>query len=84
MEASNSRPSIERAAILLMTLGEEDAAAVLKQMSAKEVQRVGTAMAQLGGVSREDVSAVLGQFSPRISISRPRSASTLINMYARS
>ncbi len=57
------RSGAERAAILLMTLGEQEAAAVLKQLNAKEVQRVGVAMAQLAGVSREDVSSVLGQFS---------------------
>jgi flagellar motor switch protein FliG len=61
-EEQSSRSGVERAAILLMTLGEQDAAAVLKQLNAKEVQRVGAAMAQLSGVSREDVSAVLNSF----------------------
>src|SRR5690606_31316411 len=53
----------ERAAILLLTLGESEAAQVLKHMGAKEVQRVGTAMARLTGVTREQVHEVLADFS---------------------
>jgi flagellar motor switch protein FliG len=52
----------DRAAILLLTLGEEDAAAVLQHMGPKEVQRVGTSMARLNNVSREQVEAVLARF----------------------
>lgn len=57
---SSLRP-IQRAAILLMTIGEENAAAVLKNMGPKEVQRVGAAMAELNNISRSDVEqAVYG------------------------
>jgi flagellar motor switch protein FliG len=49
----------QRAAILLLTLGEQEAAEVLKHLSARDVQAVGTAMAGLSGVSREQVVAVL-------------------------
>lgn len=52
----------ERAAVLLMSLGEDDAAAVLKHMGPKEVQRIGTAMASLRNVSRNDVGEVLDGF----------------------
>ncbi len=52
----------ERAAVLLMTLGEQQAAEVLRHMGPKEVQKVGAAMAQLGAVSKEQVSAVLDDF----------------------
>jgi flagellar motor switch protein FliG len=62
-EGSESRSGTDRAAILLLTLGEQEAAQVLKHMSAREVQRVGTAMARLTGVSRAEVSAVLSNFS---------------------
>ena len=61
-----NRPGVEQAAILLLTLGEQDAAQVLKHMGAKDVQRVGQAMAQLTGVSREEVSLVLGRFATRV------------------
>jgi flagellar motor switch protein FliG len=61
-----SRPGAERAAILLMALGEQDAAEVLKHLSAKEVQRVGSAMAQMANIPREEVAVVLEQFSSHI------------------
>ncbi len=57
------RSGTERAAILLLTLGEQEAAQVLKHMGAKEVQRVGAAMAQLKQVSREEVTTILTDFS---------------------
>ncbi len=60
------RPGVERAAILLLALGEQDAAQVLKHLGAKDVQRVGAAMAQLNGVSREEVSTVLSNFSSKV------------------
>ena len=55
-------PRVEQAAILLMSLGENDAAEVLKHMGPKEVQRVGVAMAQMKDVSKDDVTYVLNQF----------------------
>ena len=51
----------ERAAILLMTLGEQAAASVLRHMDVEEVQRLGTAMAGLADVPRERVTDVLGE-----------------------
>ena len=61
-ERNDSRSGTDRAAILLLTLGEQEAAQVLKHMGAREVQRVGTAMAQLANVSREEVGNVLTNF----------------------
>src|SRR5690348_15873749 len=58
-----SRSGTERAAILLLTLGESEAAQVLKHMGAKEVQRIGTAMAKLEKVSREEVHGVISDFA---------------------
>ena len=52
----------QNAALLLMALGEDEAAEVLKYMGAKEVQQLGAAMATLGGVSREDAGGVLDAF----------------------
>lgn len=49
----------QRAAILLLTLGEQDAAEVLKHLSARDVQAVGSAMAALSGVTREQVEKVI-------------------------
>src|ERR1700744_3618245 len=61
-----ARSGTERAAILLLTLGEQEAAQVLKHMGAKEVQRIGTAMSKLANVSREEVHTVITQFSQSV------------------
>jgi flagellar motor switch protein FliG len=65
--ADDDRTGTERAAILLLTLGEHEAAQVLKHMGAREVQKIGAAMAQLQNVSREEVSVVLTDFSDGVS-----------------
>jgi flagellar motor switch protein FliG len=61
-----ARSGTERAAILLLTLGESEAAQVLKHMGAKEVQRIGAAMAKLANVSREEVHGVISEFSQNV------------------
>lgn len=53
---------VDAAAILLMSLGEADAAQVLKHMGPKEVQRVGTSMAALKDISQEEVESVMIEF----------------------
>jgi flagellar motor switch protein FliG len=65
-EKDSGRTGTERAAILLLTLGEQEAAQVLKHMGAKEVQRIGTAMSKLANVSREEVHSVIAQFSSSV------------------
>ncbi len=50
------------AAVLLLALGESEAATVLKHLDAKVVQRLGTAMAQLKSASRDEVSDVVTDF----------------------
>jgi flagellar motor switch protein FliG len=57
------RSGTERAAMLLLTLGEQEAAEVLKHMGAKDVQKVGSAMAQMANVSRDEVGGVLTKFT---------------------
>lgn len=53
---------VDKAAILLLSLGETDAAQVLRHMGPKEVQRVGVAMASMRNVHREQVEQVMGEF----------------------
>jgi len=53
---------VQRAAVVLLSLGEAQAAEVLKHMSAKEVQKLGVAMTSVSGVSRESVGKVIDQF----------------------
>ena len=48
----------ERAAILLLSLNEEDAAGIIRHLEPKHVQRVGSAMAQANDLSQEKVGAV--------------------------
>ena len=57
------RSGTERAAIFLLSLGEQEATEVMKHMGAKDVQRIGAAMTQLQNVSRTDVSKVLSDFN---------------------
>jgi flagellar motor switch protein FliG len=54
---------LEDSAILLMSLGEEEAAEVFKQLAPKEVQRLGETIARLKTVPRERVEAVLERFT---------------------
>ena len=61
--ATKPKDGTERAAILMLALGEKGAADVLKHLSPRDVQKVGTAMAGMSGVSRELVATVLNDFS---------------------
>jgi len=54
---------LENAAILLMSLGEEDAANVFKHLTPKEVQGLGETIAKMKTISRERVDSVLEQFN---------------------
>jgi flagellar motor switch protein FliG len=65
-QEKEARSGTERAAILLLTLGEQEAAQVLKHMGAKEVQRIGTAMSKLANVSKEEVHGVITQFTSSV------------------
>ncbi|MDW6001515.1 flagellar motor switch protein FliG [Vibrio mangrovi] len=48
----------EKAAILLLSLNEEDAAGIIRHLEPKQVQRVGSAMARSSELSQDKVSAV--------------------------
>ena len=54
---------LENAAILLMSLGEEEASEVFKHLAPKEVQRLGETIAKLKVVSRDRLEDVLGKFT---------------------
>jgi len=57
---------VDQAAILLLTLGEASAAEILKHMGPKEVQRLGTAMAQLNNIQQYEVEVVLSNFMDEV------------------
>ncbi len=52
----------QRASLLLLAVGQQRAASVLKHMGPKEVQMIGTNMASLGNISSEMVDMVLEEF----------------------
>ena len=54
---------LENAAILLMSLGEEDAAGVFKHLTPKEVQGLGETIAKMKSVTRDRVDDVLQLFT---------------------
>jgi len=54
---------LENAAILLMSLGEEEAAGVFKHLTPKEVQGLGETIQKLKSISRERVDGVLELFN---------------------
>ena len=60
--ASLDEDGLEKSAILLMTLGEEEAAEVFKHLAPKEVQRLGETIARMKSVTRERVEQVMESF----------------------
>lgn len=61
-DTSGSLGGIERSAILLLTVGEQLAADVLKHLEPQEVKKLGMAISRMRTVSRTEVSEILMQF----------------------
>ena len=59
---STEDQGLENAAILLMSLGEQEASEVFKHLAPKEVQRLGETIARMKAVSRERVDHVIESF----------------------
>ena len=53
---------VEKAALLLLTLGEDVAAQILKHMNPKQVQAVGATMSTIDNVTRPMIETVLNDF----------------------
>jgi len=62
VEKVEKMSGVERASILLLALGELDAAAILKHMGPKEVQELGMAMAGLDNVTTAQMEVVMQKF----------------------
>jgi len=56
---------VERAAVLMMLVGEEEAAAILQKLEPDEVRALGTAMFKVADVSEAEVGDVLDDFVGR-------------------
>jgi flagellar motor switch protein FliG len=54
---------LEDAAILLMSLGEEEAAGVFKHLTPREVQSLGETIARMSSVPKERLGSVLAKFT---------------------
>lgn len=52
----------QKSAILMMLLGEDEASEIVRNLSPKEVQHLGTAMYSVQGLDQETVNAVLDEF----------------------
>jgi flagellar motor switch protein FliG len=57
-----SEIGINKSAILLMTLGEDEAAEVMKYLEPKEVQKISTAMVALNNLTRDQIAEVFDEF----------------------
>ena len=57
---------VEKAAILLLSLTEEDAAQILKHLEPKQVQKLGQAMAQIEDMTQSKITAVHKHFIDEI------------------
>ncbi|HLS51108.1 MAG TPA: flagellar motor switch protein FliG [Burkholderiaceae bacterium] len=55
-------PDLQRCALLMLSLGEDAAAEVFRHLSPREVQQIGSAMAELTQITRHDVDRVLEEF----------------------
>ena len=58
----NEPNPIEKAAILLLSVGEANAAKILRYLTPKEVQRVGAQMTKMQDISTEQVQVVIESF----------------------
>lgn len=66
-ETPMSLNGVQRAAVLLMVMGSENAAEVLKHLNPKEVQTLGGAMASLQNVNKPTMSKVMDEFINEVS-----------------
>ena len=62
IELYESLTGTQKCAILMMLLGEEEAAEIMKNLNPKEVQTLGTAMYSVQGLPQETVNMVLDEF----------------------
>ena len=62
LEITQRLNGTQKSAILMMLLGEEEAAEILKHLSPREVQHLGAAMYSVRNTDQETVNAVLDEF----------------------
>ena len=62
ISAPRTYTGVERAAVLMMIVGEEEAAAILQKLDPEEVRQLGKAMFAVADVSEDEVEDVLDDF----------------------
>ena len=68
---ANPDEGLEKGAMLLLSLGEDEAAEILKHLGPKEVQKLGHAMAQLKAVPRNRIEGVLDELEDQTAKGSP-------------
>ena len=63
-------PGPEKAAILLMSIGEENAVNVMANMDEREIQTVGNYMSALGDIDQETMDQVTKEFYKEVSMKK--------------
>jgi len=71
IELTSGLRGAQAAAVFLLGVGEEPAAAIMRHLEPREVQRIGEAMATLSGISNEQVEAVMRDFKAHASAINP-------------
>ncbi len=66
-EAALELEKVDQAAILLLTIGESEAAQVLKHLDQREIQRISESMTGLGAVSTDQIEVVIDDFLQTVS-----------------
>ncbi|GGC99800.1 flagellar motor switch protein FliG [Undibacterium terreum] len=64
-----SDDGVQKAATLMLALGEDGAAEVMKYLGPREVQKIGAAMAVIGAIPHENIAKVLEEFKAEANIS---------------
>ena len=60
----------EKAAILLMSIGEENATNVMANMDEREIQTIGNYMSALGDINQETMDQVTKEFYKEVSMKK--------------
>ena len=63
-------PGPEKAAILLMSIGEENATNVMANMDEREIQTIGNYMSALGDIDQETMDQVTKEFYKEVSMKK--------------
>lgn len=64
-----SDEGVLKAATLMLALGEDAAAEVMKHLGPREVQKIGAAMATIGAIPHENIAKVLEEFKENADVS---------------